>query len=74
MSASTITTPARAAADDNTLALEYVKRLASTGFYGEITLKFQHGSIVHVLKNESFKPNDLQPGSRRTNADNNNNR
>jgi hypothetical protein len=71
MSTSNVAAP-RGVADDNTL--DYVRRLASAGFYGEVTLKFLHGSIVHVLRNESFKPNELQPGSRRTYADINSNR
>jgi len=25
------------------------------GFYGEITLKFRHGQVVHVIKSESIK-------------------
>ncbi len=30
-----------------------LKQLETTGFWGELTLKFQHGEVVHAKKVES---------------------
>jgi hypothetical protein len=39
---------------ESTTAL--LHRLAADGFWGDVTLKFQHGEVTHILKTESLKP------------------
>jgi hypothetical protein len=45
--------------------LDYVQALANQDFWGTLTLKFQHGQIIHVVKEESLKPDQLIPDHRR---------
>jgi hypothetical protein len=46
-------------------ALDYVRSLSGEGFWGTLALKFQHGEIVHLTKEESLQPNQLGPEYRR---------
>jgi hypothetical protein len=46
------------------LALEYARELATQGFWGFLTLKYENGNIVHVRKEENMKPTEL-PGKNR---------
>lgn len=32
-----------------------IKVCVKEGFYGDVTLKFRHGQVVHVIKAESIK-------------------
>lgn len=52
-------------ASESTLAL--VRALAEQGFWGVLSLKFQHGEVIHITKEESLQPNQLEPKYRRTN-------
>jgi hypothetical protein len=54
-----------------TVALEYLRNLASKGFWGAITLKFEKGEIVHVRQEENLKPSDLSGPPRKNNEYNN---
>ena len=35
--------------------MEIIKGLISCSFYGKLTIKFEHGKIVHLVKEESLK-------------------
>jgi hypothetical protein len=48
------------AANENTLAL--MKSLGQQDFWGTLTVKFQHGQVVHITKEESIQP---EPNNRR---------
>lgn len=50
----------------NQSALDYLRSLAEQGFWGFLTLKFEHGEIVHVRREENLKPAEL-PGRNRRN-------
>lgn len=41
-------------ANENAIAL--VRTLAEQGFWGSLNLRFQHGQIVHITKEESIQP------------------
>jgi hypothetical protein len=45
--------------------LTYLSTLANDHFWGAITLKFEAGRIVHIRKEENFKPVDLSEKPRR---------
>jgi len=51
----------------NQTTFEYLQSLAAQGFWGFLTLKFEHGEIVHLRREENLKPNEL-PGKYRGNA------
>jgi hypothetical protein len=51
----------------NQTAMDYLKSLAEQGFWGFLTLKFEHGEVVHLRREENLKPNEL-PGKNRGNA------
>lgn len=34
--------------------IEYISKLALSKFYGEVTIKFENGVIVHVKESKSF--------------------
>jgi hypothetical protein len=42
------------AANENTLAL--MKSLGEQDFWGTLTVRFQHGQVVHISKEESIQP------------------
>ena len=48
----------------NQTAIEYLKSLAGQSFWGFLTLKFEHGEVVHLRREENFKPTEL-PGRNR---------
>lgn len=50
-------------------AVAYMRSLAENGFWGVLELKFQHGSVVHIIKHESLQPEQLVPENRRANSD-----
>lgn len=41
----------------NQTAIDYLKDLAEQGFWGFLTLKFEHGEVVHLRREENLKPN-----------------
>jgi hypothetical protein len=49
----------------NTAIAEYIRMLTQEGFWGNLTIKFQSGQIIHLLKEESLKPDQLLPDHRR---------
>ena len=51
---------------DTATALAFVERLAKAGFWGTVTLKLQAGNVVHVVREESLKPEQLIPDHRST--------
>ena len=51
----------------NQTAIDYLRTLADQGFWGFLTLKFEHGEVVHLRREENLKPNEL-PGKYRGNA------
>jgi hypothetical protein len=51
----------------NEAAERFVRELAGHRFWGSITIRFEAGKVVHVIREESFKPSELpipgKPGS-----------
>jgi hypothetical protein len=43
----------------NQAAFEYLHRLEQSQFWGSIVLKFERGIVVHVRREENFKPSSL---------------
>lgn len=52
----------------NQTAIDYLRNLAEQGFWGFLTLKFEHGEVVHLRREENLKPNEL-PGKNRRDYD-----
>jgi len=48
----------------NLTTFEYLQSLAAQGFWGFLTLKFEHGEVVHLRREENLKPTEL-PGRNR---------
>jgi hypothetical protein len=46
----------------------YLEGLAMSQFWGAVGLKFEAGSIVHIRKEESLRPNQLSEKPRERNA------
>jgi hypothetical protein len=42
----------------------YLEKLTQDQFWGNLTLKFQAGNVIHVLREESLKPEQLIPDYR----------
>lgn len=40
----------------NEIALDILEELAELGFWGNVSLRFQRGQIVHITKEESIQP------------------
>lgn len=51
--------------DDNRTTIALIQHLAEDGFWGNIALKFQHGTVIHITKEESLKPSQTEPEHRR---------
>jgi hypothetical protein len=43
--------------EPNESVLNLVRTLAEQEFWGVLALKFQHGEVVHITKEESIQPN-----------------
>ena len=55
----------------NEAAIRFVRDLASRGFWGNVTIKFQHGDAVHLVVEESVQVEKLTaPDTRRNHRDN----
>jgi hypothetical protein len=52
----------------NQSTVDYLCSLGEQAFWGAITLKYEGGKIVHLRKEESFKPSSLSEVPRSTNA------
>jgi hypothetical protein len=37
----------------NTVTLDYLRRLAVSGFWGSITMKYENGVVVHIRKKKT---------------------
>jgi hypothetical protein len=46
----------------------YLDSLADTGFWGSVTFKYQGGTLVHVVQEQSLKPSELGPDNRIVNG------
>jgi hypothetical protein len=42
-----------------TATLAFLRRLAEDGFWGSVTTKFEAGKIVHIVRQESIIPTNL---------------
>ena len=62
-----------AAAPESELAnlIAYIGSLAAGSFWGNITIKMQAGRVIHVVREESLKPNQLVQGHRNNNESRN---
>jgi hypothetical protein len=49
----------------NTAITEYIRMLTQEGFWGTLTIKLQNGQVIHVVREESLKPDQLIPDHRR---------
>lgn len=47
----------------NQSVLALIETLGRESFWGSLTLKFQHGQVIHITKEESIQP---EPNNRRT--------
>jgi hypothetical protein len=52
----------------NQTTLDYLRSLADQGFWGAITLKYEHGEVIHLRKEENLKPSSLSELPRLANA------
>ena len=43
---------------------DFVEDLAKAKFWGSVTIKFEHGRVVHIRKEENFKPETLSQQER----------
>jgi hypothetical protein len=55
----------------NQMAVEYLRSLGDQRFWGTVSFRLQSGEVIHILKEESLKPAQLQliPDHRRDHAD-----
>jgi hypothetical protein len=51
--------------DPNEAALDYLEELAEQQFWGFVSIKFENGKVVHLRREENFKPNNLPVKTRR---------
>lgn len=52
------------------VAVAFLRSLATAGFWGTLTIKFQHGDVIHVVREESIPGDKIAthlPNNRRTN-------
>jgi hypothetical protein len=56
----------------NSATIRYLDRLAAEQFWGIVALRFEHGTVVHLRKEENLKPSELSGTPRENNANNNN--
>ena len=56
-------------ASANETALNLLRSLAEAGFWGNLTLKFQRGNVVHITKEESIETAQPVPNYRRPNRE-----
>jgi hypothetical protein len=56
----------------NADAFSFLRSLTEASFFGTITLKFEHGAVVHIRKEENLKPSELSGtrGPQHANANN----
>ena len=45
-------------------AIKFLRDLATRGFWGTLTIKLQHGDVVHVTREESIPADKLIPNNR----------
>jgi hypothetical protein len=43
----------------NDATITYLRDLASKGFWGTLTIKMQHGSVIHITREESIPADKL---------------
>jgi len=43
----------------NPTTFDYLQSLAEQRFWGFLTLKFEHGEVVHLRREENLKPTEL---------------
>ena len=56
----------------NEATIRFVRDLGSRGFWGNVTIKFQHGDAVHLVIEESVQVEKLiAPDTRRNHRDDN---
>ena len=56
----------------NNATIKYLDRLATDQFWGTVALKYEHGTVVYIRKEENLKPSELSGTPRTINANNNN--
>ena len=52
-------------------AMNFVADLATQGFWGFVTRKFEAGDIVHIRREENIKPSALLPETHRSKVNGN---
>ena len=53
-------------------AIRFLRDLASRGFWGTLTIKLQHGDVVHITREESIPVEKLTVPNTRSNHDSTN--
>jgi len=53
-------------------AIKFLRDLATSGFWGTLTIKLQHGDVVHLTREESIPADKLTPNYRSTHVTNSN--
>ena len=54
-----MTTITKPTDQQTTRLMNYLERLVARRFFGTLELRFESGSIVHLIEHRSFKPADL---------------
>lgn len=55
-----------AAPVDNPAVFGWLQSLEAAHFWGNITLRFQHGDVVHIIREETLKPEQVRPENPRS--------
>ena len=50
-------------------AIKFLRDLASRGFWGTLTIKLQHGDVIHITREESIPAEKLIVPNNRSNHD-----
>ena len=60
--------------DNTEVVVDFVRDLSRSHYWGALTLRFENGQIVHLVKEQGLKPQDLSPSQSRTYASANSNK
>lgn len=55
-----------AAPTDNPAVLGWLQSLEDANFWGTVSLRFQHGDVVHIIREETLKPEQVRPENPRS--------
>ena len=52
--------------EDSQKALDFLQKLAAEVFWGILSMKLENGKVVHIRKEQNYKPNELPGIDRRS--------